>query len=325
MKKYLFLSLVGLGSLHADQFYLQFYNDLFAHTDKHFTNGINIGWIDNDSHANEDEKTFYAQGLYTLASNLNIPAKKYNAGISISQYMFTPEDITKTEPQYDDVPYVGYLSIDFFLFTIQENSFQEFRLSLGVVGKESGAEWVQKTIHKMTGSNEPKGWDTQLGTDYSANLLYRYGNITWEKNLYDKWHIDWFNHIGFQAGNFLLNGFIGSTFRIGYNYIKNFNLHYPYLKEDSSMLIIDDVEKGFGWAFSLSLNASALGYSYIIDEAQKRGYDIEENKFNPVGYAGMEISYNRHKLTFFFQSQTPFLEQDSESEKFGGFNYVYNF
>jgi len=324
MKK-LILFVISLNVLHADQFYFQFYNDLFAQTDKHFTNGMNIGWIDDESLSSDEKQTFYSKGLYTLATKLHIPAKKYNSGISISQYMFTPEDITQTQPQYDDFPYVGYLSVDFFLFSIQESSFQEFRISFGVVGKESGAEGVQKTIHKITGSDEPKGWDTQLGTNYNINLLYRYGDITWEKHFYENWHMDWFNHVGFQAGNFIVNGFMGSTFRIGYNYIKNFNLHYPYLKEDASMLVIDDVNKGFGYALSLSINASAVAYSYIIDEAQKEGYYIEENKFSPIGYAGIELSYNHHKLTFFFQSQTPFLEQDSEYESFGGFNYVYNF
>jgi len=325
MKKLSLSIVLVFSSLQADQFYLQFYNDLFVKTDKHFTNGINIGWIDHDSQNSNQDITLYAQTLYSLASMLNIPATKYNAGVSLSQYMFTPEDITQTQPQYDDFPYVGYLSVDFFLFAVHKNSFQEFRLSLGVVGKEAGAEWVQKTIHKITGSTEPQGWDTQLGTNYSANILYRYGNITWEKEFYDKWHVDWFNHIGFQAGNFLINAFAGSTFRIGYNYIQNFNLHYPYLKEDASMLVIDKTNKGFGWALSLNINASALGYSYIIDEAQKQGYDIEGNNFNPIFYSGMEVSYNRHKLTFFFQSQTPFLEQDKEFENFGGFNYVYNF
>ncbi len=325
MKKIILALLFYLLSLQADQFYFQFYNDLFVKTDRHFTNGMSIGWIDHSSKSKQDNITFYAQGLYSLADRFHITATKYNAGVSLSQYMFTPEDITQTQPQYDDFPYVGYLSIDFFLFTIKNDSFQEFRLSLGVIGKEAGAEWVQKTIHKITGSDEPQGWDTQLGTSYSANILYRYGDITWQKKLANKWHIDWFNHIGFQAGNFLVDAFAGSTFRIGYNYITNFNLHYPYLKEDASMLVIDKINKGLGVAWSVSVNASAVAYSYIIDEAQNQGYDIEENRFNPIFYSGMELSYNRHKLTFFFQSQTPFLEQDSEHERFGGFNYVYNF
>jgi len=325
MKKVVLALSLTFQATQADQFYFSFYNDLFAHTDKHFTNGMNLGWIDHSSKAQAQKITSYSKMLYTLAETLGISGIYYNVGASINQYMFTPKDITLSTPQYDDFPYVGYLSFDTFLFAVQENSFQEFRLSFGVIGKESGAEAVQKTIHTITGSEQPQGWDTQLGTDYSINFLYRYGEISWEKRLSEKWHIDWFNHIGFQAGNFLVNGFAGSTFRIGHNYIKNFNLHYPYLREDASMLVITTPTKGFGYAFSLSINASAVAYSYIIDEAQKEGYTIEENKFNPIYYAGMEFSYNKHKLICFYQSQTPFLEQDTQRENFGGFNYVYNF
>jgi hypothetical protein len=38
--------------------------------------------------------------------------------------------------------------------------------------------------------------------------------------------------------------------RIGYNYNENFNLHYPYLKEEASMLRLDKKHSDLGWSLS---------------------------------------------------------------------------
>ncbi len=331
MKVFILAVLLLSSRLLADQFSFLFYNDLFAHTDKHFTNGVSIGWIDDAFHQKSDANiTSFSSFVYDTVNKLPCTpfssSKRYNAGVSVSQYMFTPKDINVTYPQYDDIPYVGYLSVDVFLFEVSvDDSFEEFRLSLGVVGKESGAEFVQKSIHKITDSEEPKGWDTQLGTRYVANLLYRYGEISWQRHEAKEWSADWFNHGGFQAGNYIVNAFAGTMFRFGYNYTKNFNLHYPYLKEDAAMLRIDKPHEGFGCSFSFGVNAKALAYSYVIDEAKNRGYHIDAKVLSATAYGGVDLLYNRHRLIFFYQTQTPYIEEQSELEKFGGFSYIYQF
>ena len=45
MKKIWFILLYTL-TLQADQFSLLFYNDAFARTDHHFTNGLSVSWLD---------------------------------------------------------------------------------------------------------------------------------------------------------------------------------------------------------------------------------------------------------------------------------------
>ena len=56
--------------------------------------------------------------------------------------------------------------------------------------------------------------------------------------------MDWFNHLGIQAGNFITSAFGGTMLRVGKNYIKNFNLHYFYLKEEVSLLQSDTKYSG---------------------------------------------------------------------------------
>ena len=45
----------------------------------------------------------------------------------------------------------------------------------GIVGKSSGAEWTQKTIHKIIGASYPKGWESQLEDDFGFQFNVKQG------------------------------------------------------------------------------------------------------------------------------------------------------
>jgi len=330
MKKKLLTLLFITSMLKADQYSFIFYNDFFAGTDKHFTNGMALSWIDGDADI-KDENTSNAYSSFMRDAITIIPfvnnkeSKNYNAGISISQAIITPSDISEETPQYDDIPYAGYLAISFYLFQWDNNSFDEFRADIGVVGEESGAEFVQNAFHKIIGSKEAKGWDTQLGTQYTINTLYRHGDITWQRMDPNSVSMDWFNQIGLEVGNFTTDAFVTTIFRVGQNYIRNFNVHYPYLREEAAILKLDDDHKGFGWSFSLGLNGQALAYSYILDQAVKEGYDTDKNTFSGSLYGGVDLYYNLHKFTFLYQSHSPYTQEESKADIFGGFVYSYQF
>ena len=134
-----------------------------------------------------------------------------------------------------------------------------------------------KAFHRIIGSSKPQGWDTQLGTQWTLNLLYRRGFKTWCHHDSSGLSADWFNHIGFQAGSFITDVFAGTIFRFGQNYAENFNVHYPYLKEEASLLRSCKKHHGIGWSLSAGASGELLGYSYILDEAEKEGYDLKHN------------------------------------------------
>lgn len=317
-------------SLNADQFTFLFYNDFFAGSDRHFTNGVSLSWIDDSfGDVNETKANSYSDFVYGVADTLSFGildgSKQHYAGISLSQIMITPSDISIATPQYNDIPYAGYLYLSSYLFESDQRSFKEFRMEFGVVGKESGAELAQKTVHNIIGSTEPKGWDTQLGTQCTINALFRYGEINWEYNSVGGLSMDWFNHFGFQLGNFTTDAFGGTMFRIGHNYVKNFNLHYPYLKEEASMLRLDKKHSGLGWSLSAGMNGELLAYSYILDEAKKDGYNLDKRPINVSIYLGADIYYDAHKITLFYQSQSPYTYEQNRIDTFGGLLYAFQF
>ncbi len=317
-------------SLHADQVSLQWYNDVFAGTDRHFTNGGSISWLDDTFRGKDDNGTnSYSALVFDIANALPFTtmdtSRQHTAGISLMQMMITPTDISQSEPQYDDFPYAGYLALSFYMFEFDETSFDEYRLEVGVVGPQSGAEWLQKTVHRIIGSDKPQGWDTQMGTQWTINALYRYGVKSWQKSYDYGLSADWFNHVGFQAGNFVTDGFGGTTLRVGQNYINNFNVNAPYFKEEAALIQLQKAHHGFGWSISAGANADALAYSYILDEAKEMGYQYERNTFTFSTYLGSSIYIEGQKLTFFYQMQSPYLRDNSQVDTFGGFKFAIQF
>ena len=119
MKKIWFILLYTL-TLPADQFSFMFYNDTFARTDQHFTNGLSFSWLDNSIERKDDiELTGYSVLVLNLVDTISFGSldmsQKHTAGLGLSQITITPEDLTQSTPQYDDAPYAGYLALSFYL------------------------------------------------------------------------------------------------------------------------------------------------------------------------------------------------------------------
>lgn len=319
------------SSLAADEVSFSLYNDWFAGSDKHFTNGVSIAWL-NDAHGEEENSTntnSYSETVYKIVKSIPfIPlddTKIHNAGISISQFMLTPTNTEIATPQYDDIPYAGYLNIAFFLFESDSESFKEIRIELGVVGENSGAQWAQDTVHRLIGDTESLGWNTQLDTRYTINALLRYGEISWKKTSASGLKMDWFNNVGTEFGNLKIDAFAGTMFRLGKNYTSNFNVHYPYLREDASLIQLEKKHTDFGWDVSAGVDSELLAYWYISNEARKEGYNLSDNLLNLSAYLGTDLYYNLHKVTLFYRAQSASTNDSNSVTLFGGLIYSYQF
>jgi lipid A 3-O-deacylase len=190
--------------LKSDTLSLLFENDLFAGTDKHYTNGVRLGWMDDPQQ--KDVESGYTELMYGAVDTVPFlhlePKKEHNAGFSIHQMMFTPQNITATEADYEDIPYTGHLAFSFFLFEYDADSYDEYKLQLGIVGPLSGAAAVQKLFHRLTHSTQPKGWDTQLGNHLTAAITYDHGSRLWQKKVGYGLSSDVIGSYGAQLGNF---------------------------------------------------------------------------------------------------------------------------
>ena len=327
---YTLLIFILVSNLDADQISFQFNNDLFAGTDRHYSNGWALSWMDDTyEHEVTDATSYYSRFILNTFDVLSIygldKSKNYNTGVSLAQAIITPEDISISTAQYNDFPYAAYLGMSLYVFEWSDNSFKEYRINFGVIGKDAGGETVQNGFHSLIGNEDAKGWDTQLETHYSVNALLQYGEISWERNRKNSLSMDWFNHFGVELGNFNTNAFFGTVFRIGDNYGRSFNVHSPLLNEEASMVQLNKRNNNFGWSISAGISGSLSAYSYIVDKARDEGYSFDKKIFHGSTYIGSDFFYQNHKLSIFYKAPTTYSAQQNSRDLFGGIIYVYSF
>ena len=152
-------------------------NDLIkvfgATSDKGYTNGTRLDYY----YVKRHDSRFFLYKMMPKAGKQSVNT----FGFSLTQTMFTPEDLTATEPNVSDWPYTGALTLSHSLHSSHPRKKYNLQTEVvaGVMGKAALAEQFQKVVHKLINSGEPQGWDKQFPTDVLLNL-----NVSLEKMLW---------------------------------------------------------------------------------------------------------------------------------------------
>lgn len=196
-----------------------FENDLFAGTDRYYTNGAKISWTSTDLERFAD--TPYANPLLPLIEHLpfvNNPAFQKNLALSIGQSIYTPDNTETTTPILNDRPYAGWLYAEVGLIWKNDHARNALVLSLGVVGSYSGAEETQRFVHDARGFDHPRGWDNQLHNEFAGMLIYEHTwRYTWRKSNRVGLNADLLPFVGGKAGNVKVEADGGAEVRVGLN------------------------------------------------------------------------------------------------------------
>lgn len=179
------LSLVALlmpASVYAEFEWVSFTldNDLFLGDDGGYTNGLYLAFYDSEKQATHPEPSWLLTPLqWSIRDTSTVTAI---SAYTLGQTMVTPADITVTLPDKNDMPYAGLLFINSTFLSVNTNYADKIGVTLGVLGPLSLAEQSQKLIHKMLGSEEPKGWDTQLENELVFQLDRARAWQFWQSN-----------------------------------------------------------------------------------------------------------------------------------------------
>lgn len=145
---------------------LIFENDFFVGDDAGYTNGLGLTFGKGpfrDFDGNNLPSWLYqaTKGLY-ISTMKN---KQRGVGHMFFQRMQTPQDINSKELISDDIPYAGLLAWQGTLYAWDDQVSDQLSLYLGAVGPIAVAEQSQTLMHGLLGSDEPQGWDQQIGNE----------------------------------------------------------------------------------------------------------------------------------------------------------------
>ncbi|WP_232322012.1 lipid A deacylase LpxR family protein [Photobacterium jeanii] len=218
-------------------------NDGIVQQDKNYTNGI---FLDYASAASKDINQTAPSPFATVASWLPLHDDSWQGWrISLGQQMWTPSDITLTTPQPNERPYAGLLYLDFGVHQFNHQATDKLTLKLGTVGPNSFAEDAQKFVHRITPSEQPKGWDYQIDNQVIVNLNYEGQRLLHRAStpLGRQWE---FTGVGrLDVGNFRSEAAIGGMFRWGKNLTDNMGAASFSTSQFSDVAMLSASQSGY--------------------------------------------------------------------------------
>ncbi|MBW1821694.1 MAG: lipid A deacylase LpxR family protein [Deltaproteobacteria bacterium] len=205
-------------------FSFYFENDLFADTDRHYTNGIKLSWISDDltGYAKSDSLPEWSLPIISRLPFINEQGLQRNVGLSIGQNMYTPRDIVSEDLLEDDRPYAGWTYFGLGLHSKNERHLDSMEIQLGIVGPESFGEQTQKFVHELRGSQSPNGWDNQLKNEPGLAVVYERKWRFLYSGIVGKYGLDLIPHLGGALGNVYTYANAGMEARIGWNIPRDF-------------------------------------------------------------------------------------------------------
>lgn len=137
-------------------------NDAQFNSDRDYTSGVQLS-----IKRSTDRRGPFATRITSAmcgwmgCSDSRLLTTQYNLG----QLIYTPADITRSEPQPLDRPWAGLLYYEqaYAFLSADQRTLTTLTGQVGVTGRLALAEPAQKLIHRLLDRPRPEGWDNQIG------------------------------------------------------------------------------------------------------------------------------------------------------------------
>lgn len=127
-------------------------NDLFGKgTAQNYTNGIRVGWFDAGRKPPGITKRLERFMPYLDVNDTT------SVTYSLGHNLYTPDDVASPDQDPDDRPWAPLAYSSMGMVTLDDGHLDEYEITLGAVGPLALGEPIQKTVHDIVGSPEPRG------------------------------------------------------------------------------------------------------------------------------------------------------------------------
>lgn len=289
-----------------------FENDVFAGTDKNYTNGGRIAYV---TPRNE-------LGMLGRAARDNLgwltDADDWYAIYAIGQTIFTPEDITRRPPDRTDRPYAGFTFVSFGVSADRGDRLDTVLLDIGVVGELSQADDVQRAVHDVIDSDDPRGWDFQLKNEPAVRLVYdrkyRFGH-EFDLDLFDL-EVDAAPNFGVTLGNVDTFASGGLTVRIGDELTDSYGP--PRIRPSIAAPGFFRPEAGVGWYLFAGGEARAVARNIFLEgNSFRNSANVEPHRFVADLRAGLALQFRSVELAYTHVFRSPEFRGQEGFAQFG--------
>lgn len=295
---------------------LTFENDLFAVTDRNYSNGVKASFT---APANQLPR-FVDRGIDRLG--LRADGRDWYATYGIGQRIFTPTDIVARTPDPSDHPYAGHAYLSFALSSVTASRLDSVRVEIGVTGEASLAEQTQKVVHSIVGADRPNGWGSQLPTAPTIGIGYeyagKYGADVTGFGLFDL-RAEVLPRATATLGTFDTYAGVGVGMRIGDNFADDFGP--AHIRPGVVGSGVFRPTPGFGWSLFAGLDARLVARAGAIEGALfKGGGDVRANRAVAEASFGATISYDWAEISYAHVIRSETFDRQDGTHQFGAVN-----
>ena len=296
-------------------------NDLFGGgTDRHYTNGFQFYYFSSErpQYVNLD---FLARLLPWINQD---GVRRY--GFALGQNIYTPSDITTEVPDPTDQPYGGWLYARVSRISEVPRHVDRIDLDLGMVGPASGAEQVQRFVHRIVpGARTPRGWDYQLGNEPGVVLSYEHVWRNEKPNLLGPVEWDFSPLVSASVGNVFTYATAGGTVRLGGNMGPPVG---ALVMRPTTGIPYQDAERGeasdFSWYLYTSLEGRAVARNIFLDgNSWKSSPSVKRQPYLLAAQAGISLRYGRFGVTYAQNLLTPEFRGKKSLTNYGSIRLSY--
>jgi lipid A 3-O-deacylase len=274
-----------------------------------YTNGIYFSWRQRNEAGEEITKPpLLTMPMAWMLTETPTYAYKLH---SLGQAMVTPEDITKEIPDPADAPYAGLLYWR-STYVVVKNDFADHIATLvGMVGPSTRAEQVQKFVHKVVDSDQPRGWDYQLDDRFVWQIQR---TALWRFSVEDSSPFDAVVLADLAAGNLESLAGVGLFLRTGNSLARSYST-MGFL----TSRISTPVASSEGWYVYLGGTGNYV-HNQILVDGNKFGKSASEGleHYQYSLMAGFTYSWKRASVCLSYQSDTEPNKSQTARKNFGG-------
>ncbi len=275
-------------------FSAQVENDIFAGTDRNFTNGLRLSL----TYVPDESPNPIHDLLYSFPLHRQKPddyGQRW-ASVTLGHSMFTPGDLSSTALIPSDRPYAGWLYVGAGITVEDEHHQHNLELDVGVVGEISGAEAVQTWWHDQFGFPEPRGWDNQIDNEPGFVLYY---HQAWkERHMLDMFGLEFDTapHIGGALGTIFTYANIGATLRIGNDLSRDFGAP-PRIAPSLPGSDRFASQPGFAWYLFAGVDGRLVARNIFLDgNTFQSSHSVDKKPFVGDAQVGLVLAYGAARL-----------------------------
>ncbi len=185
-------------------------NDMLAHSDRYYTNGIKFGvGVPGDTL----QRLLCGFSSFTLAP-FTQNDQKLHFGWFVGNSIYTPKIITISTPQPNDRPWAAwtYLGGVAQRTNSANTALDTLEVDAGMVGPPALGDQIQTGWHSLIGAAKPLGWGNQIPAEPAVLVSYFH-----KQKVFESKNFDLIPHAGVTVGNVYTLARAGGIVRLGMN------------------------------------------------------------------------------------------------------------